>query len=169
MTDAHLPLLARLPAALQQAIETYDAWSQKHLLEEQAKEVVGQPLYQYTNAAGLKGIFDSQQMWFTDYRFLNDPSELSHGMDMARDMLLDAQTDLDGRAVGSSNAPPICSAVKTWKRRLRFSSRASAGLVMTWVSGAPTQTMVGDLPLASLHACSASRMNRIHLLMKMRS
>ena len=98
MTDAHLPFSAPLPAALQQAIETYDAWSQKHLLEEQAKEVVGRPLYQYTNTAGLKGIFESQQMWFTDYRFLNDPSELSHGMNMARDMLLDAETDLDGRA-----------------------------------------------------------------------
>lgn len=37
-------------------------------------------------------------MWFTDYRFLNDPSELSHGMDMAHSVLLDAQTGLDNRA-----------------------------------------------------------------------
>lgn len=98
MTDAHLPLSTPLPAALQQAIKTFDAWSQGHLLEEQARDVVDQPLYQYTSAAGLKGIFDSQQMWFTDYRFLNDPSELSHGMDMACDMLLDAQSGLDNHA-----------------------------------------------------------------------
>jgi hypothetical protein len=97
MTDARLPLSVPLPTPLQQAIETYDVWSQRHLLEVQEKEIVDRPLYQYTNSAGLRGIFDSQKMWFTDYRFLNDPSELSHGMDMARDMLLDAQNGLDGR------------------------------------------------------------------------
>ena len=101
MNDTHLPISAPLPKALQLAIETYDDWSHNHLLDVQAKEIadqaLGMPLYQYTNAAGLKGILDSQQMWFTDYRFLNDPSELRHGMDMAHDMLRDAQTGSDKR------------------------------------------------------------------------
>jgi hypothetical protein len=98
MTATNLPLGASLPAALQSAVAKYDAWSHQHLLDEQAKTVVGTPLYQYTNASGLKGIFDSRQMWFTDYRFLNDPSEFGHGMDMAKEMLRDAKTGADGRA-----------------------------------------------------------------------
>ena len=97
ITATTLPLGASLPAALQSAVAKYDAWSHQHLLDEQAKTVVEMPLYQYSNAAGLKGIFDSRQMWFTDYRFLNDPSELSHGMDMAKDMLRNAKTGADRR------------------------------------------------------------------------
>ena len=98
MTDAHPLSLGNMPAALQNAIQRYDSFNEQNMLEQQAKDVVSQPLYQYTNAAGLKGIFDSQQMWFTDYRFLNDPSELRHGMDTARELLLKAQSGLDGRA-----------------------------------------------------------------------
>jgi hypothetical protein len=97
MTTTTLPLGASLPAALQSAVAKYDAWSHQHLLDEQAKTVVEMPLYQYTNVGGLKGIFDSRQMWFTDYRFLNDPSEFGHGMDMAKDMLRDAKTGADRR------------------------------------------------------------------------
>lgn len=97
MTATTLPLGAALPAALQDAVAKYDAWSHQHLLDEQAKAVVEMPLYQYTNAGGLKGIFDSRQMWFTDYRFLNDPSEFGHGMAMAKDMLRDAKAGADGR------------------------------------------------------------------------
>ena len=96
MNDAHPPLSAPLPGALQRAIERYVTWSHDHLLEAQAKEVAGlatgKPLYQYTNSAGLKGIFESRQMWFTDYRFLNDPSELMYGMALAQDMLRDAKS-----------------------------------------------------------------------------
>jgi len=75
----------------------YDAWSHQHLREEQATTVVEMPLYQYTNADGLKGIFGSRQMWFTDYRFLNDPSEFGHGLGLAKDMLRDAKAGADGR------------------------------------------------------------------------
>ncbi len=98
MTATSLPLGVSLPAILQSAVAKYDAWSHQHLLDEQAKEVVETPLYQYTNAGGLNGIFESRQMWFTDYRFLNDPSEFGHGMTVAKDMLRDAKVGADRRA-----------------------------------------------------------------------
>lgn len=38
--------------------------------------------YHYTNGVGLKGILENQELWFTDYRYLNDPKEFSHGLDI---------------------------------------------------------------------------------------
>lgn len=32
-------------------------------------------------------IIESESVWFTDYRHLNDPSELSHGVEVAHDVL----------------------------------------------------------------------------------
>jgi hypothetical protein len=57
-------------------------------------------LYHYTDGRGLSGIAESQTIWFTDYRHLNDPSELSYGVDKARDLIRLKETgaDADGRA-----------------------------------------------------------------------
>ena len=54
-------------------------------------------LYHYTDVRGLKGILEAGQIWFTDYRHLNDPSELTHGIDMARDVAHHIATGADGR------------------------------------------------------------------------
>jgi hypothetical protein len=97
MTDRTLPLSVPLPIALREAVEQYDRWSNAHLLEQQTLETVKQPLYHYTNGAGLKGIFDSSQLWFTDYRHLNDPSEIYHGIAVARDAFRDAKSGADPR------------------------------------------------------------------------
>jgi len=37
-------------------------------------------IYHYTNDAGLIGIVEKGELWFTDAGFLNDPSELDHGV-----------------------------------------------------------------------------------------
>jgi hypothetical protein len=95
MTTTTLPPEASLPPDLQNAIAEYDAWSYQYLKKEQERTVVDAPLYQYTDVNGLRGIFDSRQMWFTDYRFLNDPSEFSHGMETAKRMLSHAKTGAD--------------------------------------------------------------------------
>ena len=39
-----------------------------------------QMLFHYTNAKGLLGIVDSGRLWATNYRFLNDTSEISYAM-----------------------------------------------------------------------------------------
>jgi hypothetical protein len=97
MTDSTLALAVPLPDPLREAVEHFDRWSRAHLLEEQGREAINQPLYHYTNAAGLKGIFETQQIWFSDYRHLNDPSEMRHGMDTAQSAFSDAQSGADGR------------------------------------------------------------------------
>jgi len=44
-------------------------------------------LYHYTNDAGLAGIIESGQLWFSDIFALNDPSELRHGLSIGIDLL----------------------------------------------------------------------------------
>lgn len=37
-------------------------------------------LFHYTSASGLRGILESSRLWATNYRFLNDTSEVAHGV-----------------------------------------------------------------------------------------
>jgi hypothetical protein len=86
------------PPELQAALDDFHAWCQAQLAEEELRERVIEPLYQYTSAAGLQGILESETMWFTDYRHLNDPSEVRHGMERAHEVFEAAQEGADGRA-----------------------------------------------------------------------
>ena len=88
---------APLPPVLQEAISKFSAWAEQHLLAEQHANTIATPLYHYTNGYGLKGILESGRIWFTDYRHLNDPSELTHGIDMAHDVARLLGTGADGR------------------------------------------------------------------------
>jgi Protein of unknown function (DUF2971) len=99
MTDAKEAASAErsLPPVLQDAINKFNQWSEEHLLLEQEKNTIEMPLYHYTNERGLKGIIESQTIWFTDYRHLNDPSELIHGIEMAHDVMRLAANGADGR------------------------------------------------------------------------
>ncbi|WP_119389881.1 DUF2971 domain-containing protein [Taklimakanibacter lacteus] len=47
-------------------------------------------VYHYTNDEGLKGILQSSQLWFTSIFNLNDPSELTRGMQAGQDLLIGA-------------------------------------------------------------------------------
>lgn len=42
-------------------------------------------LYHYTSLDGLKGILKTRRLWSTDYRYLNDPSEIKHGKKIISD------------------------------------------------------------------------------------
>ena len=53
------------------------------------------PLYHYTSAAGLQGIITSKSIWATDHRFLNDPSEFTHGWAIVFNALRERKTELD--------------------------------------------------------------------------
>jgi hypothetical protein len=44
-------------------------------------------LYHYTDESGLRGILASGQLWLTDILALNDPSELTHGLTHASQIL----------------------------------------------------------------------------------
>lgn len=58
-------------------------WTEQVRLADEASHIVTEPLYHYTNMAGLKGIVESQTMWLTSIFHLNDPSELAHGLEIA--------------------------------------------------------------------------------------
>ena len=44
-------------------------------------------IYHYTDDHGLRGILETGRLWFTDLFNLNDPSELSHGITRALEIL----------------------------------------------------------------------------------
>jgi hypothetical protein len=78
------------PTELSLALQDFGLRSDEHLTKLQEDTKITQPLYHYTGAAGLLGIITSQQLWFTNYLHLNDPSELRYGMGIARRLLLEA-------------------------------------------------------------------------------
>lgn len=96
MTDAPEEYEVEHPAPLREALEALNFWCQERLADGEAKDRVEAPLYHYTNATGLKGIFESGEMWFTDYRHLNDPSELRYGVERAHKALRGAKSGDEG-------------------------------------------------------------------------
>jgi hypothetical protein len=76
-----------LPEPFQNAVNAFQEKVNAKLESQQKADGVEQPLYQYTTAAGLKGIFETEQLWFTDYRFHNDPGEFLYGQELALEVL----------------------------------------------------------------------------------
>ena len=76
-----------LPKQFQDAAKAFQQKVDAKLEGQQKADGVEQPLYQYTTAAGLKGIFETEQLWFTDYRFQNDPDEFLYGKQLALEVL----------------------------------------------------------------------------------
>jgi hypothetical protein len=72
-----------LPDVLERAAQDYVDWADKYLKALERRTVIRKPLYHYTDASGLKGIIENDEIWFTDYHYLNDPSELRHGIFLA--------------------------------------------------------------------------------------
>ena len=44
-------------------------------------------IYHYTDGTGLRGIFESGKLWFTDIFKLNDPTEVRHGLNPAIEII----------------------------------------------------------------------------------
>lgn len=69
-------------------------------------------LFHYTNAAGMRGILDSSRLWATNYRFLNDASEVSYAMalftSVVQEQLANCDSDVVaeflGRTLRTANA-----------------------------------------------------------------
>ena len=78
----------QLPPDLTKTLGEFDQWFQ---LRGKPYEVqIDRPAYHYTDANGLIGILNSEALWFTDIRHLNDPSEFHFGWDIALDALKSA-------------------------------------------------------------------------------
>lgn len=75
------------PQVLEMAIDDYHQWADGYFRGVESRNAITEPLYHYTAIAGLEGILKSDAIWFTDYRHLNDPNELLHGLALAKRML----------------------------------------------------------------------------------
>ena len=55
-------------------------------------------LFHYTSASGMRGILDSSRLWATNYRFLNDSSEVGYGVllfeSLVKERLARAENDV---------------------------------------------------------------------------
>src|SRR5262245_20097593 len=79
--------MVAIPPDLLTATGLFQQWSANRLLQAQEENKILVPLYHYTDASGLKGIIESQQIWFTSHRYLNDPSEMIFGTGAAQDVI----------------------------------------------------------------------------------
>ena len=90
--------MSPLPPSLEEAIADFRLWvDEDYLGPEQEASRIDMPLYHYTDARGLEGIIKSGTIWFTDYRHMNDPSELVHGIDLAHFVADDPDLKADQR------------------------------------------------------------------------
>lgn len=53
---------------------------------------IPQLLFHYTNTAGMRGILDSSRLWATNYRFLNDASEVAYGVNLFESLIQERLT-----------------------------------------------------------------------------
>jgi hypothetical protein len=88
-----------LPEPFRRAIGEYNEWADEVLRQEQEQTTVHDTLYHYTDGPGLVGILSSQTIRLTDYRHMNDPSELRHGLEVARDAIRIAMNGADAAAI----------------------------------------------------------------------
>ena len=89
--------MVAIPNSLLTAAGIFKHWAADRLLQLQEEKKILEPLYHYTDASGLKGIVESQQIWFTSHRYLNDPSELILGIDAAQEAIAIVKAERSAR------------------------------------------------------------------------
>ena len=82
-------------------------------------------VYHYTTLDALQKIVESQELWLTDYAYLNDSSEVHHGLNLAKEALSTQLASLtrDERQIfealfklQTENQPRICVACFSFER-----------------------------------------------------
>jgi hypothetical protein len=79
-----------LPQVMRNALTQFDATSASLLnsfLSTVEEQKIPDIIYHYTNDVGLRGIMETGLIWLSDIFYLNDPSELRHGVSLAVDIL----------------------------------------------------------------------------------
>lgn len=56
-------------------------------------------IYHYTTVEGFFGILESEQLWLSDYSYLNDTRELSHGTDLVAEVIRELLQNEDRESV----------------------------------------------------------------------
>ena len=88
--------------AIKEVIDRFDAIGQRWIDDVTTVKPSDVPntLYHYTNAAGLHGMLSNNAVWLTDSRFLNDKTEGSHYIDLAKGLVLDRKSKTRAKAAG---------------------------------------------------------------------
>ena len=89
--DSQIELNPLLNAAVQ---EFATWWNEKQGNADKTDKITS-PLYHYTDAGGLKGIVEDEELWFTSIFHLNDPSEHKFGLRCAISELKNACSQQD--------------------------------------------------------------------------
>lgn len=84
-----------LTDSMLRAVADYDNWWWQHRVDVDISNKITSPLYHYTDAAGLKGIVENEEIWFTSYQHLNDPGEITYGMEVANQILYEIGKNSD--------------------------------------------------------------------------
>jgi hypothetical protein len=74
---------ALLKSELDKLLNEFTAWDDERRKQEEARSKVTSPLHHYTDMASLVGIVQRSKIWLTSTWHLNNPSELTHGSDIA--------------------------------------------------------------------------------------
>ena len=67
--------------------EIFDRWIADAFIRQSAD--VPDVIYHYTDAAGLEGMLRNGMVWLTDFRFLNDRTEMVYGLEQGKDFVRD--------------------------------------------------------------------------------
>jgi hypothetical protein len=79
--------MVAIPDKLLEATALFNHWAADQMHQAEQEKKISDPLYHYTDANGLKGIIEKREIWFTSHRYLNDPTELSFGIDAAHEAI----------------------------------------------------------------------------------
>jgi len=90
---AQEPTSGQLPAPVEGALSEFARWAEDN--RQQFAGEINQTVYHYTNAAGLTGILESNELWFTDIAHLNDPSEFTICRSIADNALREEMAQAD--------------------------------------------------------------------------
>jgi len=93
----------------QSAVKLAQSASQTILRFNLHRELTQRPpnelLFHYTNADGLKGIIENNELWASSAYFLNDPNEITYGYDLLREAL--EKSLRDAEKLGEKNSLKI--------------------------------------------------------------
>jgi hypothetical protein len=67
-------------------------------------------IYHYTNLEGFVGIVQSRSLWLSDYSYLNDKRELTHGIEAIREIIAEM--------LKASQRDELAELMRTWERKL---------------------------------------------------
>lgn len=69
--------------------------TRRELARVQQQLYIAPHAYHYTTIPAFKSIIESQELWLTDYPYLNDSSEVRHGLELAKAVFTDALSSGD--------------------------------------------------------------------------